>query len=101
MPARGTLAGPVQAHKRARGAVAGLNGAPRPRESPARMRSALHTDSSGWRRARVALALVLALAAAGCVSFDQDLHLSPLWSDLSTAVGGREREGLAGVVRQN
>src|SRR5262245_48734970 len=65
------------------------------------MRSALHTFPSRPRALRVALVVALALCAAGCVTYDQELHVSPLWSDLSTAGGGREREGLAGVVRHN
>lgn len=51
--------------------------------------------------ARVAGFVGLALAVAGCVSFEGELHLSPLYSDLSTAGGGREREALAGAVREN
>lgn len=51
--------------------------------------------------ARALALMLLVLAAAGCVTYDQDLHLSPLYSDLSTAGGGREREALAGAVRRN
>jgi len=48
-------------------------------------------------RALALLAIVACLT--GCVALDQDLHLSPLYSNLSSAGGGREVEALAGVVR--
>jgi hypothetical protein len=45
---------------------------------------------------------LLPLAAAflsGCATFEEDVHLSPLFSNLSTAGGGREVEALAGSIR--
>ena len=52
------------------------------------------------RVAPVALgALLVAALAASCAGFDRDVHLSPAWSDLSMAGGGREQEALAGAVR--
>jgi len=61
----------------------------------------LHTRALGRRLARAFAPIALALAAASCVTYGEELHLAPLFSDLSTAGGGREREALAGVVREN
>jgi hypothetical protein len=36
---------------------------------------------------------------AGCATFEEDVHLSPFFSNLSMAGGGREFEALAGAVR--
>lgn len=48
---------------------------------------------------RVLALLLLSLCSTACVTRGQDLHLSPLYSSLSSAGGGREVEALAGVVR--
>ena len=79
----------------------GLNGAPGPRESQARMGSASSSRPTLRRLGRVWAALCLALGATGCVTYDQEIHLAPLWSDLSMAGGGREREAAAGAIREN
>jgi hypothetical protein len=46
-----------------------------------------------------ALYLLVALAFAGCATTDQDVHLAPLFSNLATAGGGREIEGIFGALR--
>ncbi|MBI5362885.1 MAG: hypothetical protein HZA53_06875, partial [Planctomycetes bacterium] len=51
------------------------------------------------RAPRAAAIAVLALAFAGCASFQSERHLAPLFSELSTAGGGREIEALGGAVR--
>lgn len=48
---------------------------------------------------RLALALLAAGSGGGCAGFRQDVHLSPFFSNLSRAGGGRELEAVAGVVR--
>lgn len=48
--------------------------------------------------ARALLVSVAATLASACASFANDVHLSPLFSSLSTAGGGVEVEALAGAV---
>jgi hypothetical protein len=52
----------------------------------------------GSRRLLAGLAL-LALLCVGCATSKSDIALAPLWTDISTAGGGREIEALAGAVR--
>jgi hypothetical protein len=49
--------------------------------------------------ARVLLAGLLALLSCSCATQGQDIALAPLWTNISTAGGGREIEALAGIVR--
>jgi hypothetical protein len=51
-----------------------------------------------WATRTLAPALLVMLAAS-CATLDEDVHLSPLFSNLSKAGGGREIEALAGAVR--
>lgn len=76
-------------------------GASRSRESLARMGSASSPRSLARRLVRALAVSCLALCASGCVTYDQELHLAPVWSDLSMAGGGREREAVAGAIREN
>lgn len=50
-------------------------------------------------RLRGALLALAATALGGCATFKEDVHISPLFSNLSSAGGGREVEALAGIVR--
>ena len=49
--------------------------------------------------ARALILVAVAVGASSCASFQQDLHLAPLYSNLSMAGGGREVELVAGAVR--
>lgn len=53
-------------------------------------------SSSGWA---FALALAALLGLFSCAAPGSDVALAPLWTDISTAGGGREIEALAGAVR--
>ena len=61
------------------------------RSSPCALRAAA-------RRVRALLVAALSVAGA-CAAPGEDIHLSPLFSDLARAGGGREFEALAGAVR--
>ncbi len=45
------------------------------------------------------LFLLAAALLSGCATFEEDVHLSPFFSNLSMAGGGREFEALAGAAR--
>lgn len=66
--------------------------------APARLESGTRAPRLAGS-ARSALWILLACALAGCASFDQDVHLAPFYTNISTAGGGRELEAIAGVVR--
>lgn len=58
----------------------------------------MSSRGQGALSARDLLLSVAATLTSACASFSQDAHLSPLFSNLSTAGGGRELEALAGAV---
>src|SRR5688572_10173811 len=91
---RGTLPTPGEGLK----ARARLNGASRRTQSPLSMLRQAPRARSTTPGLAVAAWLALALAAS-CAGPSRDVHLSPLYSNLSTAGGGREMEALAGVMR--
>ena len=43
--------------------------------------------------------ILLALAGAGCAALDADIHLAPVYSQVSTAGGGSRTEGFFGAWR--
>ncbi len=50
-------------------------------------------------RSRAVLLTLCCCTSSGCATFAQDVHLAPLFSNLSMAGGGRELEAVAGAVR--
>jgi hypothetical protein len=63
---------------------------------PDRARPAGFTPCIARALRSVALA---GLALTSCATFDEDVHLAPFFSNLSTAGGGREIEAVAGMIR--
>src|SRR5687767_10267090 len=91
---RGTLPTPGEGLKlRSR-----LNSAPQRTQSRSSMLRLAPRARSRATGLAGAACLVIA-CAAGCAGPGRDVHLAPLYSNLSTAGGGREVEALAGVMR--
>lgn len=75
-----------------------MNAASRRTQSPLSMLRQAYRARS--RAPHLTAAAWFALAsAASCAGPGQDVHVAPLYSNLSTAGGGREVEGLAGALR--